>query len=170
MQMRVLVVAVAMMLAACQNMSNQQTGGLLGGAGGGALGGLLGSQFGSGSGKTVATAVGALGGAVAGYFVGSAIGQKLDQADQKKAAATTQKVLTEPVHKDSSGQLVAKQHSWSDSQKGTKGTSEVTEVQKQPDGGECRTVKEVAYIHGDEVSQDTKYCKDATGNWQASAI
>ena len=167
------VVLAAILLGACQGLQNstglnsEQQGGLFGGATGGALGGFLGNKLGHGSGTT--TAIGAVGGVVAGYFVGSAIGSRLDAADQKKAAGATEKVLKEPVHRQN-GQLVAKQQDWSNKKNGTSGSSEVVEVQKQPSGGECRTVKEVAYIHGDEVSQNTKYCKDASGDWQARAI
>lgn len=162
------VVLTALLLAACQGINNQQQGSLFGAGAGGALGGLLGNKLGHGSGTS--TALGAIGGVVAGYFVGSAIGQRLDEADQKKASTATQRVLTEPVHTNSSGNLVAKQHSWSNNQNGTKGHSEVTGISHETGGGECRTVHEVAYIHGEEVSQDTKYCKDASGQWQATSI
>jgi surface antigen len=158
----------ALLLAACQNMSNEQQGGLIGAGTGGALGGLIGNMFGKGSGNAVATGVGAAGGMLAGYFIGSEIGRRLDAADQQKASAATQKVLNKPIHHDSQGQAVSSASTWSDNSNGVHGKSEVTSVTPQADGGECRNVHEIAYIHGEEVSQSTKYCRSAGGQWQAA--
>jgi surface antigen len=164
------ILIAAILLAACQNMSNEQQGGIMGAAGGGALGGLIGNMFGSGSGKAVATGVGAGVGMLAGYFAGSAIGRRLDQADQQKAAAATEKVLNKPIHHNSQGQAVSTASTWSDETKGTHGKSEVTSVTPQADGGECRNVHEIAYISGEEVSQNTKYCRSASGQWEKAGV
>jgi uncharacterized protein YcfJ len=163
---KIVAFIAALLFAACQNMSNEQQGGLIGAGTGGALGGLIGNMFGSGSGKAVATGLGAAGGMVAGYFVGSEIGRRLDQADQQKAAAATQKVLNKPIHHNAQGEAVSTPSTWSDKTKGTSGQSEVTSVTPQPDGGECRNVHEIAYISGEEVSQNTKYCRSADGQWE----
>ncbi|HEV2547429.1 MAG TPA: hypothetical protein VGU20_08830 [Stellaceae bacterium] len=154
-----LAVAIAV-LSGCQNnggMTNQQAGGLAGAGAGGLLGGLLGNQAGH-SGTSTAVGVGL--GAIAGYFIGSAIGARLDESDRKKAETSTNQVL------HSSGKT--KKVAWtSDKNKGVRGSSEVVKVDPKPNGGECKTVREVAYIKGEEVTQNSRYCRSADGEWTA---
>ena len=158
--MRALWLALAVAIAAlsgCQNMTNQQAGGAAGAGIGGILGGVFGNQAGHSGTSTV---VGAGLGALAGYFVGSAIGARLDDADRKKAEASTTKVLNSGTSKHSS---------WtSDKGKTVHGSSDVVKVDPKPDGGECKTVREVAYIKGEEVTQNSRYCRAAGGEWAAA--
>jgi surface antigen len=159
--MRTAWLALALALATlggCQNnggMSNQQMGGVAGAGAGGLLGGLLGNQVGH---SGTSTAVGAGLGAVAGYFVGSSIGARLDESDRKKAETTTTQVLHSPSKK--------KKVAWtSDKNSGVHGSSEVVKVDPKPNGAECKTVREVAYIKGEEVTQNSRYCRSAGGEW-----
>jgi len=159
--LRIALLALAGLLCACQN--NEQTGGLFGAGGGALLGGLLGKQMGH---NTQTAMLGAGLGALGGYFVGTAIGSKLDDADRNRATAATKKVLQQPVHNDTNGAVVKKPARWkSDHNASTEGSSTVTEVTKEPSGAECRTVREVAYIKGNEVTQDAHYCRGADGQW-----
>ncbi len=161
--LRISLLALAGLLCACQN--NEQTGGLLGAGGGALLGGLVGKQVGH---NTQTAMLGAGLGALGGYFVGTAIGSKLDEADRKRATAATKKVLQQPVHNDTNGAVIKKPAHWkSDHNPSTEGSSTVTEVTKEPSGAECRSVREVAYIKGQEVSQDARYCRGVDGQWTA---
>lgn len=163
----IVVLLLLVLLAACQgtNMNNDQSGGLIGAGSGGLLGGLLGNSMGHHSGTS--TALGAGLGAIAGYFVGSSIGANLDANARKKAQGATEQVLDEPI-KRQDGKAIAKKKTWNDQNSGTHGSSQITKVDTGADGGECRTVKEVAYIKGQEVDQTSKYCRNASGQWEAA--
>jgi len=58
---------------------------------------------------------------------------------------------------------------WKSDHSGATGSAQVVSVQKQASGGECRTVREVAYIKGQEVPQDSTYCRAPDGSWVSSA-
>lgn len=160
-----LAVVALPLLAGCQN--NEQSYG----AGGAALGavacGIVGNAI-------FHNAAGTLGSAAAcgavGYLAGSAIGRQLDDRDRALAAAATQQALATPVHYASSQTTVVRPHTkpqtWnSDHGTGTSGSATVVAVQPQPTGGECRTVREVAYIKGQEETQESKYCRGSDGSW-----
>jgi surface antigen len=120
-------------------------------------------------------------GALGGYFLGSSIGAKLDATARQKAQAATEQVLAEPLTREdvkpvakgkpvAHAKPVAKRKTWVDKQSDTHGNAEVTDISSLPDGGECRTVREVAYIKGQEVTQNSRYCRNKTGQWEARAI
>ncbi|MGO4725585.1 MULTISPECIES: glycine zipper domain-containing protein [unclassified Inquilinus] len=154
----VMVVATALTLAGCQ--TNEQTGGLFGAGGGALFGGLLGNAVGH---DQTSTLIGAGLGAIGGYFVGSAIGRQLDQADQQRAAQTTRRVLTSSARRGTT-------RNWQNRSTGVRGSSTVVAVEPNGSGGgECRTVREVAYIKGQEVEQQSKYCRGSGGEWAAQA-
>lgn len=174
--------AVALpMLTACETTGgNQQMGQLGGAAVGGILGGIAGGAIG---GNRTGAVIGALAGAAAGYFIGGAIANALSNpADREKASTATQKVLDAPApatyNTAASGPATTNsaarqpqqtrpvQASWrSDSSNSISGSSTLTSVQRANDGGECRTVREVAYVQGKEVQQDTRYCRNPGGGW-----
>jgi surface antigen len=157
MRRAITVIAVVASLSACD--TNQQNGGLLGAGAGGALGGLLGNAVGKGSGKTTSTVIGAVGGALAGYFVGSAIGSKLDSKDRTKAETATTAALHQPTQR-------ARPIRWKSDHSGNNGQAQLVEVEPASGGGgECRTVREIAYIKGEEVTQNSKYCRSPAGEW-----
>lgn len=163
----VAIVALSLLpMSACQ--SNEQTGGLVGAGGGAVLGGLLGQAAGH---NTTSTLIGAGLGAVGGYFVGTAIGRQLDQADQKRAAEATHQALAQPVYYPAGqpAHLPKQPAKWTSDHSGDSGTAKVVAAQKTTNGGECRTVREVAYIKGQEVPQDSRYCRGPEGDWVAQA-
>ncbi len=160
-----LVLAAAMSVSACQNVpgmqNDQQAGGLLGGAAGAIAGGLLGNSFG-GSGALIVGVLGSIG----GYLVGSAIGAHLDAAERQRAETATSQALAEPVAPGQAGQPVT----WSSpSQTGVNGAAQVVGVQPQADGGQCRDVREIAYINGQQTTQNTRFCRGPGGSWTKQA-
>jgi surface antigen len=160
---------IALLLAsACQ--TNEQTGGLVGASGGALLGGALGQAFGHSS---TGTLLGASLGALGGYFVGTAIGQQLDEPDRKRATEATHKALSQPVYFSTdpavAPRLPKQSAQWKSDHSGVAGTAKVVAAQKTTDGGECRTVREVAYIKGQEVPQTSRYCRSPEGEWVAQS-
>ncbi len=159
------------LLCGCQ--TQEQTGGLVGGVGGAVAGGLIGRSLGGSTGA----AIGALAGGATGYFVGSAIGRRLDDQDRARAQAATQQALAAPVYyppptaqNPAPPPPPARPVAWNSARNANvSGSSQVTSVQRQPSGGECRMVRETAYIQGQEVVQNTRYCRGSDGNWQAQA-
>lgn len=178
----VLAGAVALpLLTACETTgSNQQAGQFGGAAVGGILGGIAGSAIG---GNRTGAVIGALAGAAAGYFIGGAIANALSNpADRNKASEATQKVLDAPAPSTYNAASAAPattnrparqpqqtrpvQANWrSDSGNSISGSSTLTSVQTADNGNECRTVREVAYVQGKEVQQDTRYCRSPNGGW-----
>ena len=135
----------------CAN--NEQSGMLLGGGGGLLAGGLIGNALGGRNGALIGAVIGGLG----GVLIGGAIGRDLDDRDRRRAEEATRLALA-----DSSSQPV----SWtSDRNVGTRGGAQVVAVQRQPSGGECRTVRETAYIKGEERIQNARYCQNSSGEW-----
>jgi surface antigen len=146
--------AAALLVSACA--TNQQTGALVGGTGGAVLGGLAGQALGGRSGALI----GALAGGTAGLLAGSLIGKELDDRDRLKAEAATQQALMAPPN--------APPATWASQDKpNVRGQARVVAVQRQPAGGECRSVRETAYIQGREVVQNMRYCQNAEGQWSA---
>jgi surface antigen len=152
------------LLSACQ--TQEQTGALVGAGGGALAGGLIGGAIGGRGGA----AIGAILGGAAGLFAGSMIGRQLDEQDRARAEAATRRVLDEPVYYPSPVATSApppRPVSWSSAKNGgPRGLAQVTSVSKNADGGECRVVRETAYIQGREVMQDTRYCRGRGGQWQ----
>jgi surface antigen len=152
------------LLVGCQ--TQEQTGALVGTAGGAVLGGVIGHAIGGSTG----TVVGAALGGAAGLFAGSAIGRRLDEQDRARAEAATQQALAAPVTYPTQTAQAAppppQPVTWNSARNtGVRGSSTVTQVQRQSDGGECRMVRETAYINGEEVVQNNRYCRTASGQW-----
>ncbi len=153
-------------LAGCQNQ--EQSGALLGGVGGAVAGGVIGHAIGGNTG----TAIGAMLGGATGLLVGSSIGRRLDEQDRARAEAATQQALAQPVVYASPAAPTAppppQPVAWNSARNaGVSGSSTVTSVQRQSGGGECRMVRETAYIKGEEVVQNNRYCRGSDGQWVA---
>ncbi|HVY15148.1 MAG TPA: glycine zipper 2TM domain-containing protein [Rhodopila sp.] len=162
-------VSLPLVTAGCQN--NEQTGALLGTGGGALVGGVLGNVLGH---STTATLIGAGVGGALGYFAGSAIGRNLDEADRARASAATQQALATPVYYPPSGAPARpppRPVSWvSDHNTNVRGSSTVVAVNRDArSGGECKMVREVAYIKGQEEVQNSRYCRSSDGSWVAQA-
>ncbi len=184
-----LVTTCFLLVTGCEN--NQQTGQLLGAGGGALFGGVVGKMLGGKNGQ-MATLAGSAIGAAGGAFIGGAIGRSLDQRDQHKASAATQQVLSQPApaymlppdqaeptptpsqrrvapsrtQTSSVRASAAPSAKWTSDHSGAKGSSSVVAVEPTSDGGECRSVHEIAYVGGQEISQDQRYCRGGGGDWQ----
>ncbi len=153
-------------LGGCQ--TQEQSGALLGGVGGAVAGGVIGHAIGGNAG----TAIGAVLGGGAGMLVGSSIGRRLDDQDRQRAEYATQQALAQPVYYQSptapTAPPPAQPVAWNSARNaGVSGSSTVTQVQRQAGGGECRMVRETAYIKGEEVVQNNRYCRGNDGQWVA---
>jgi surface antigen len=163
-RLAIAALVVLPLLGGCQ--TQEQTGALVGTAGGAVIGGVIGHAIGGSTG----TIVGATLGGAAGFFAGSAIGRRLDDQDRARAEAATQQALAQPVtYATPTAQTAApppRPVTWNSARNANvSGTSTVTQVQRQPSGGECRMVRETAYIKGEEVVQNNRYCRTASGEW-----
>jgi surface antigen len=164
----ILSLIALLLTSGCQ--TNEQTGGLVGASGGALLGGALGEAIGhSGTGTLLGASLGALG----GYFVGTAIGRQLNEADRKRATEATHEALAQPVYFSAdptvSPRLPKQPAQWKSDRSGVSGAAKVVAAQRTTDGGECRTVREVAYIKGREVPQTSRYCRGPEGDWVAES-
>lgn len=154
-----LALSASLLVAGCSQEAgqNEQAGSLIGAGGGALFGGLLGNTLSHGS--AVGTVLGVGLGAGAGYLVGDAIGRQLDQRDREAAQRATVAALSAPPNKPPVR--------WHSDHTSNSGTAVVQHVQKTSTG-ECRTVREVAYIKGEEVTQDQKYCRGTDGEWTSA--
>ena len=160
--MRLAIWAVTgVLLAACSPNAgpNETTYTLAGCATGGLAGGLLGNLIGHGS--TGATLAGVGLGAAAGCLTGNAIGRQLDERDRQIAQAATIRALSLPP---------GRQATWKSDHTSNSGKITVEKVASNTStgGGECKIVREVAYIKGQEVTQDAKYCRNPEGEWASA--
>ena len=157
--------ALAPLLGGCA--TQEQSGALMGGGAGAIAGGVLGGALGGRTGALLGAAIGG----TAGAFAGSAVGRRLDDQDRARAQTATQQALSAPVTYSSASATSApppRPVVWNSAQnQGISGTSAVTSVQRQSDGGECRLVRETAYIKGEEVVQNNRYCRGTDGQWVA---
>jgi surface antigen len=164
--MRGMICALAgLLLFACSpNAGPNEVNYTLAGCAAGALGGgLMGNLFGHGN--TGATVAGVGLGAAAGCLAGNAIGRQLDDRDRQLAQAATVRALSLPP---------GRQATWRSDHTTNSGRVTVQSVQKPTTtassggGGECKLVREVAYIKGQEVTQDAKYCRGTGGEWESA--
>ena len=146
--------SLALLLAGCAGMSeNEYAGTFLGGA----TGAVLGNQFGKGSGKTAATAIGA----IIGASVGREIGASLDTTSRNRAALATQRAL------DTAD--VGTAITW-DNPANTgapaQGSTVITRQGADQKGRTCREFQQTVTIGGKEVQSYGTACRDANGDWE----
>jgi len=55
---------------------------------------------------------------------------------------------------------------WTSDHSGASGTATVVAVQRTSSGAECKTVREVAYVGGKELTENQKYCRTASSEWR----
>lgn len=152
---RTILIALAMLVGVtaggCEGPTAKQDAGAVLGM---IAGGVLGATIGDGAGQAVASIVGA----AAGGIVGQMIGADMDEADRLKAEAAARAALQVPV-----GDSVE----WrSERNTAVRGTATPLAETSEPDGRECRTVRQVAYIDGQEVTETTRFCRVGdSGTW-----
>lgn len=142
----------ALSLTACVT---NETGGQVGG---GLVGALAGQQtvraLGGGQSSQI---VGALVGAAAGAYVGGAIGRRLDERDRLLAEQARTRAL------DGTG---TQRVDWrSATNEGINGRAE---ARPSTASANCRVVTEIAYIRGEEVTEERTFCRNAEGAWNVA--
>ena len=148
------VFSLAMLLAGCGGMSqNETTGTLVGGA----AGAVIGSQFGKGSGKNAATAIGA----ILGATVGREIGASLDETSRRRAGEATHRALETAD--------VGAGITW-DNPANTgapaRGSTVITRQGADQQGRTCREFQQTVTIGGEEVRSYGTACRDDNGDWK----
>jgi surface antigen len=166
MRLAICAVTGALLCACSPTAGPNETSYTLAGCATGALGGgLMGNLLGHGNAGATLAGVGL--GAAAGCLTGNAIGRQLDEQDRRIAAAATLRALSLPP---------GRQTTWQSDHSTNNGRITVQSAQKvasngsasSSGGGECKTVREVAYIKGQEVTQDAKYCRNPQGEWASA--
>ncbi len=146
---RLAIVALILLLPACQSADTRRFGGILGSVAGSIGGSYLGSYLGGG---TAGRIVGAVAGGVAGYYVGSTVGGYLGKEDKQRMAQASQAAFD-------TGQT----QTFSNPDTGLKGKAEVvpTQSQQQADNGECKTIRQTVVLKdGKTVTEDVRSCKE----------
>ena len=147
---RLTIIALVMLLVACQSAETRRAGGLIGSIAGSIGGSYLGSHLGGGIAGRI---VGAVAGGVAGYYVGAHIGSYLGQEDKQRMAQASQRAFD-------TGQTQA----FSNPDTGLRGKAEVVpsaQVAQQADNRECKTIRQTIVLKdGKTVTEDATSCKD----------
>lgn len=139
---RLLLLALVVVLSACQSTETRRAGGLIGSIAGSIGGSYLGSYLGD----TVGSILGAVIGGVGGYYLGSEIGSRLGKDDQRRMAETSQR-----AYETNQTQTFINPDS------GVKGKAEVVEVAEDRD---CKTIRQTVVLKdGKTVTEDVKSCK-----------
>lgn len=110
-------------LSGCETMNNQAMGNVIGGG----IGAVLGNQIGGGRGNVLATVIGG----VAGYVIGGNLGNKMDQADQARAAQVANRGFNDP-------RPGTYRESWESRERTPVQTVVVTQPMRVDQGRQCR--------------------------------
>ena len=147
-------VSLAMLLAGCGAMSqNETTGTLVGGA----AGAVIGNQFGKGGGKTAATAIGAILGATAGREIGTS----LDETSRRRAG--------EAIHRALETADVGAGITWDNPANAgapANGSTVITRQGADQQGRTCREFQQTVTIGGKKVQSYGTACRDDNGDWK----
>ena len=148
------VCSMAVLVAGCSAMSqNETTGTLLGGA----TGALLGSQFGKGDGRTAATAIGA----IIGASVGREVGESMDGTSRRKALQATRHALeTAEI-----GTGIAWENP-ANAGAPARGSTVITRQGVDQQGRTCREFQQAVTIGGREAQSYGTACRDGNGDWK----
>jgi surface antigen len=93
-------------------------------------------------------------------LIGGALAQALSPNEREKAGESTKRVLDAPPRPGT-------RETWSSPDTpGNRGGSELVRVEP---GDNCRVVREVGYIQGREVVQDSRLCRNEGGGWRRVA-
>ena len=131
--------------------SNQDTGVIVGTV----VGVAVGSLFGDGGGEVAGMIIG---GAVGG-IIGSEIGKSLDEGEKARASLAAKEALEDPE-----GDKI----NWnSEDDASISGAAEVVGEAYSIEGNECKKVRELVVINGEEESEMTEYCLKGS-SWVAS--
>ena len=145
---RLTIIALVMLLPACQTADSRRAGGLIGSIAGSIGGSYLGSYLGGGTAGRIA---GAVAGGLAGHYVGASIGGYLGKEDQQKMAQASQTAFE-----------TDQPQTFSNPDSGLKGKAEVvpsTRTAQQDD--DCKMIRQTIVLKdGKTVTEDIKSCKN----------
>ena len=143
---QLLIVALLMLLSACQSAETRRAGGVIGSIAGSIGGSYLGHYVGGTAGQIV----GAIAGGVGGYYLGSSIGGYLGKDDKQKMAEASQRAYE-----------TEQPQTFSNAESGVNGKAEVVQASQQGDSRECKTIRQTAVLKdGKTVKEDIKSCKN----------
>jgi surface antigen len=146
---------IATSLTGCEGMGPKEQQYTMAGCATGLLAGL-GMGLGLSHGNAGGAVAGAAAGTAVGCLAGNAIGRQLDERDRQQQQLAIYAALDAP-------RPVAR--NWtSDHGTGNHGKVSVSAPVKTAQG-ECKNVNEVAYVHGQEATESTKYCRNSQGEW-----
>lgn len=146
--------SLAVLLAGCSGMSENETAGTLVG---GAAGAVLGSQFGKSDGKTATTAIGA----VLGATIGRELGASMDETSRRRAGEATHRAL------DTAD--VGAGITWENPANAgapARGTTVITRHGADRKGRTCREFQQTVTIGGKKVQSYGTACRDDNGDWR----
>jgi surface antigen len=134
---QLLIVALLMLLSACQSAETRRAGGVIGSIAGSIGGSYLGHYVGGTAGQIV----GAIAGGIGGY---------LGKDDKQKMAEASQRAYE-----------TEQQQTFSNAESGVSGKAEVVQASQQGDSRECKTIRQTAVLKdGKTVKEDIKSCKN----------
>ena len=143
---RVLIVALVVLLPACQSTEARRAGGLIGSIAGSIGGSYLGNYLGGTAGQIV----GAIAGGVGGYYLGSTIGGYLGKEDKQKMAEASQRAYESE-----------QPETFSNPNSGVSGKAEVVQTAQEGDSSGCKTIRQTVVLKdGKTVTEDVKSCKN----------
>lgn len=143
---RLLIVALVMLLPACQSTDTRQVGGLLGSIGGAIGGSYLGGYLGGGTAGSIVASI--LGG-VAGWYVGAGIGEHLGKDDKQSMVTASQRAFE-------TGQT----QTFSNPDTGVKGKAEILSSAQKAENPECKTIRQTVVLKdGKIITDDVNNCK-----------
>ena len=143
---RVLIVALVVLLPACQSTEARRAGGLIGSIAGSIGGSYLGNYLGGTAGQIV----GAIAGGVGGYYLGSTIGGYLGKEDKQKMVEASQRAYESE-----------QPETFSNPNSGVSGKAEVVQAAQEGDSSGCKTIRQTVVLKdGKTVTEDVKSCKN----------
>ncbi|MDN5752649.1 MAG: hypothetical protein L0H15_05125 [Nitrosospira sp.] len=144
---RLTIIALVMLLAACETAQTRRFGAILGSVAGSIGGSYLGSSLGGG---TAGRILGAVAGGVAGYYVGSELGSYLGEEDKQKMAQASQAAF-----------YTGETQTFSNPDSGLKGKAEVVpSEQGAQQNQDCKIIRQTVLLKdGKSVTEDVKSCK-----------
>ena len=143
---RVLIVALVVLLPACQSTEARRAGGLIGSIAGSIGGSYLGNYLGGTAGQIV----GAIAGGVGGYYLGSTIGGYLGKEDKQKMAEASQRAYESE-----------QPETFSNPNSGVSDKAEVVQAAQEGDSSGCKTIRQTVVLKdGKTVTEDVKSCKN----------
>lgn len=153
----IILLAVLGLVSGCaSNKSKKEVGGEIGLLVGTVIGVGLAVATGSDDGMDEGMLLGAAAGAIVGGMAGSYFGEKLDEMDQMKADMAA---LTALRADD------ARTVDWKSEQNEDVGGSAQVVADAESAGGECKIVRHVLNISGEEVTEEQEYCLNSAGSW-----